>query len=76
MTHAVSKIKEADDPRLKPDYQKKAGKAIDQNYSYVDHGYYNSWDELYGVRRTMNTMKDVSPVTMSSSIMMPTVLFP
>ena len=48
LTHAVSKIKEADDPRLKPDYQKKAGKAIDQNYPYVDHGYYNSWDELYG----------------------------
>ena len=48
LTHAVSKIKEADDPRLQPDYQKKAGKAIDQNYSYVDHGYYNSWDELYG----------------------------
>ena len=48
LTHATSKIKEADDPKLKPDYQKKADKAINQNYSYVDHGYYNSWDELYG----------------------------
>ena len=48
LTHATSKIKEADDPKLKPDYQKNADKAINQNYSYVDHGYYNSWDELYG----------------------------
>ena len=29
-------------------YQKKANKGINQNYSYVDKGYYNSWDELYG----------------------------
>lgn len=48
LTHAVSKIKEADDPKLKPEYQKKADKAIDQTYTYLDHGYYNSWDELYG----------------------------
>ena len=48
LTHAVSEIKEADDPLLKPEYQKKAGKSIGQTYSYVDHGYYNSWDELYG----------------------------
>lgn len=48
LTHATNKIKEADDPKLKPDYQKLADKAIGQTYSYVDHGYYNSWDELYG----------------------------
>lgn len=48
LTHAVSKIKEADDPKLKPYYQQKADKSIDQTYSYVDKGYYNSWDELYG----------------------------
>lgn len=48
LTHAVSKIKEADDPKLKPEYQKKADKAIDQTYTYLDHGYYNNWDELYG----------------------------
>ncbi len=48
LTHAVSKVKEADDPLLKPEYQKKAGKAINQTYTYLDHGYYNSWDELYG----------------------------
>lgn len=48
LTHAVSKIKEADDPKLKPYYQQKADKSIDQTYTYVDKGYYNSWDELYG----------------------------
>lgn len=48
LTHAVSKIKEADDPKLKPEYQKKADKAIDQTYTYLDKGYYNNWDELYG----------------------------
>ncbi len=47
-THAVSKIKEADDPMFKPEYQKKAGKAINQTYTYLDYGYYNNWDELYG----------------------------
>jgi TonB-linked SusC/RagA family outer membrane protein len=47
-THATSKIKEADDPMFKPEYQKKAGKSINQTYTYLDHGYYNNWDELYG----------------------------
>ena len=48
LTHAVSKVIDADDPSLMPEYQKQAGKAVNQNYSYVDHGYFNSWDELYG----------------------------
>lgn len=47
-THAVSKVLEADDPVLKPEYQKKKDKTINQNYSYVNTGYYNNWDELYG----------------------------
>ena len=47
-THAENKIISADDPQLKAEYQKKANKAINQTYSYVDHGYYNNWDELYG----------------------------
>ena len=47
-THATNEIKEADDPLLKPEYQKKAGKAINQTYVYLDKGYYNNWDELYG----------------------------
>lgn len=47
-THAKNKIIEADDPKLKPEYQKKANKSIGQTNAYVDHGYYNNWDELYG----------------------------
>ena len=47
-TRAQNTIIEADDPILKPDYQKKADKSINQTYSYVDYGYYNNWDELYG----------------------------
>ncbi len=47
-TRATSKIIEADDPIFKPEYQKSANKAIGQHNSYVDYGYYNTWDELYG----------------------------
>lgn len=47
-THAENKIIEADDPKLMPEYQKSANKAIGQTYSHVDYGYYNTWDELYG----------------------------
>ena len=47
-THAKSEVIEADDPLLRPEYQKKAGKGINQTYTYVDKGYYNNWDELYG----------------------------
>ena len=47
-THASSKIIEADDPELMPDYQKDAGKPIGQTTAHVDYGYYNNWDELYG----------------------------
>jgi len=47
-THAENKIISRDDPKLKPEYQKSANKAIGQTYSHVDYGYYNNWDELYG----------------------------
>lgn len=47
-THAENKIIEADDPLLKPEYQKAANKPIGQTYAHVDYGYYNNWDELYG----------------------------
>lgn len=47
-TRATSKVIEADDPLFKPEYQKTANKAIGQFNSYVDYGYYNNWDELYG----------------------------
>ncbi|WP_419033484.1 SusC/RagA family TonB-linked outer membrane protein [Dysgonomonas gadei] len=47
-THAEDKVIEKDDAILKPEYQKAAGKANDQPYAYVSHGYYNNYDELYG----------------------------
>ncbi len=47
-TKARNKVIEADDPLLKPEYQKSANKAIGQTYAHVDYGYYNNWDELYG----------------------------
>jgi TonB-linked SusC/RagA family outer membrane protein len=47
-THAQDKVIEKDDAVLKPEYQKSAGKPNDQPYAYVDHGYYNNYDELYG----------------------------
>jgi len=48
MTHAKNKVIDADDPQLKDDYLKKAGKVIGQTYSYVSSGYYNTWDQVYG----------------------------
>jgi len=47
-TKATNKVIEADDPLLKPEYQKSANKAIGQTYAHVGYGYYNNWDELYG----------------------------
>ena len=48
MTHAKDKVIEADDPQLKDDYLKKAGKQIGQTRSYLDNGYANTWDQVYG----------------------------
>ncbi len=48
MTHAISKVVFADDGELLPDYQKSAGKTIGQSYTYVDSGFYNTMDQLYG----------------------------
>lgn len=48
MTHAKDKIIEGDDPQLKDDYLKRAGKQIGQTYSYLDNGYANTWDQVYG----------------------------
>ena len=48
ITHAENTILEKDDPALLPSYQKTAGYAIGQNKSYVDKGYVNTFDQLYG----------------------------
>ena len=48
MTHAANKIIDRDDPALKPGYQKQAGYAIGQTHSYLDKGFLNSFDDIYG----------------------------
>ncbi|OJU51303.1 MAG: SusC/RagA family TonB-linked outer membrane protein, partial [Bacteroidales bacterium 45-6] len=48
MTHAVNKILVRDDGLLLPGYQKKAGYSMDQNTSYIDVGYANNYDQIYG----------------------------
>ena len=49
MTHATNEIKFADDPKLQASYLNKAGYAIGQNHSYIDHGFISNWDDLYAV---------------------------
>lgn len=48
MTHAINEVKFKDDAPLLPDYQKGAGHAIDQVYSYIDHGNLATWDDVIG----------------------------
>jgi TonB-linked SusC/RagA family outer membrane protein len=48
MTHAKNEIIERDDPALYPDYRKLAGYAINQHRSWVDAGYVNTYDQVYG----------------------------
>ena len=48
MTHAKNTILEKDDAELLPAYQKMAGYSIGQNKSYINSGYVNTYDQLYG----------------------------
>ena len=48
MTHAENIILQKDDPQMRPNYQKDAGYAIGQYKSYIDGGYLQTWDEVYG----------------------------
>ena len=48
MTHAKNIILQKDDPQMRPNYQKDAGYAIGQYKSYIDGGYLQTWDEVYG----------------------------
>jgi hypothetical protein len=48
MTHAKNKIINRDDPALYPDYRKQAGYALNQHRSWVDAGYVNTYDQIYG----------------------------
>jgi TonB-linked SusC/RagA family outer membrane protein len=48
MTHAKNKIIDRDDPELYPSYRKQAGYSINQHRSWVDAGYVNTYDQIYG----------------------------
>jgi len=48
LTHAKNIILQKDDPQMRPNYQKDAGYAIGQYKSYIDAGYLQTWDEVYG----------------------------
>lgn len=48
MTHAKNTILVKDDPALYPAYQKEAGYSIGQYRSFVDAGYVNNYDQIYG----------------------------
>ncbi|HOT14720.1 MAG TPA: TonB-dependent receptor [Bacteroidales bacterium] len=47
MAHSKDEVLEADDPILKDDYLKAAGKQIGQTRTHVNGTFYNTWDELY-----------------------------
>lgn len=51
MTHSKNKILQKDDQALRPAYQKAAGYSIGQYTSYIDAGYVNTYDQLYGSAR-------------------------
>lgn len=57
ITHAKNRIIDADNPQLLDDYRKSAGKPIGQPRSYVNGGYYNNWDQVYG-STPLNTYDD------------------
>lgn len=48
MTHATNEIKIKDDAALLPSYRKQAGHSIGQTYTYLDKGFIQNYDELYG----------------------------
>jgi hypothetical protein len=59
MTHALNKVMFRDDPELLPAYQKGEGYSIGQTKTYIDQGFINSWDDVYGSteRSTNNASK-------------------
>ncbi|MDP4240203.1 MAG: SusC/RagA family TonB-linked outer membrane protein, partial [Bacteroidota bacterium] len=59
MTHAVNKVIFRDDPELTPAYQKQAGYCIGQTKAYINSGFLQTWDDVYGssARSTNNANK-------------------
>ena len=61
MTHAENKIIFRDDPDLLPAYQKRAGYMIGQYQSYLNYGFLQTWDDMYGTaQRATNDQNKLS----------------
>ena len=61
ITHAVNKVDFADDPALKPAYQKTAGFSIGQTKTFLDSGFLNTWDDIIGETSRMTYDNNVLP---------------
>ena len=61
ITHAVNKIDFADDPQLKPAFQKSASYAIGQNHSWINSGFLNTWDDVIGEPSRSTTDENILP---------------
>ncbi|MBC7890076.1 MAG: SusC/RagA family TonB-linked outer membrane protein [Ferruginibacter sp.] len=61
MTHAENKTIFRDDPELLPANQKRAGYMIGQYRSYLDYGFLQTWDDMYGTaQRATNDQNKLS----------------
>ena len=48
MTHAINEVVKKTDPEFKPSYQKEEGFILGQNRNYIDKGFLESYDQIYG----------------------------
>ena len=61
LTHAVNEVKFADDPKLKPAYQKTQGYSIGQTKTFIDQGYLRTWDDVIGATQRSTYDQNVLP---------------
>lgn len=55
LTYAQNTVLFRDDPALLPDYQKQQNMPLGQARSFLNHGYLQTWDDIYGsTKRTSN----------------------
>ncbi len=48
MTHAVNEVQKRDDPALYPTYRMQGGYAIGQTHAFIDKGFMQTYDDVYG----------------------------
>ena len=57
ISHSQNRVLEADDPPMMPAYQQDANFPMFQTRSFVDKGYFNTWDELFA--STPHSVNDI-----------------